>query len=390
MPKKKTTESFVTEAKAVHGDKYDYSKTVYIKAREMVTITCSTHGDFEQMAYTHVAPQSQRGCKKCAMDALYNKSRETSEGFINKSKLIHGDKYEYSKTKYNGNARALVTIHCMTHGDFNQQPVVHLQGSGCPACSNILVGLIKRKKAANTFIKKAKRIHGDKFDYSKVNYKTAKTCVTIICPVHGEFTQMPTDHLNYRGCKQCGIKVRSDKKRKNKEVFIDEAKLKHNNKYNYERTIYVTTNNKVDIFCPEPNHGVFQQRPADHLNGQGCPLCTKYGFRAEEDGFVYILKSKCNSYIKVGISNNYEYRINRLVRRTPFEFDFMHKFPMSGYDALDIENKWHKILPTAGFTGFDGCTEWFHINSVFMSKIKELKLPKEYSQWSKSCLEITL
>ena len=120
----------------------------------------------------------------------------TTEDFIKKAKEVHGDKYDYSKVVYKGN-RTLVTIVCPIHGEFQQKPSNHLSGNGCPDCSG------NKRLTTEDFIKKAREVHGDKYDYSKVKYVNTSTKVCIVCPEHGEFQQTPNDHLGGKGCPNC-------------------------------------------------------------------------------------------------------------------------------------------------------------------------------------------
>ena len=121
------------------------------------------------------------------------------------------------------------------------------------------------------FTEKAKKVHGDKYDYSKVEYINNKTKVCIICPEHGEFWQTPDSHLRGRGCRQCSIKSMKDKQRLSTEDFIEKAKEIHGNKYDYSKVDYVNSQTKVCIICPK--HGEFWQTPLNHLKGKGCPDC---------------------------------------------------------------------------------------------------------------------
>ena len=122
----------------------------------------------------------------------------STEEWIQKAKKVHGDKYDYSKVKYY-NAHTKVCIICPIHGEFWQTPASHLMGNACPKCGG------KTKLNTDKFIHRAKEIHGDKYDYSKVEYINATTKVCIICPIHGEFWQTPAKHLSGKGCKKCGI-----------------------------------------------------------------------------------------------------------------------------------------------------------------------------------------
>lgn len=120
------------------------------------------------------------------------------------------------------------------------------------------------------FIARAKKVHGEKYNYSKVNYRTLKDKVTIICPVHGEFYQTPKLHLR-QGCKQCGIDQRAAKNRLSLATFIEKANSVHANKYDYSQVIYKNGNLNIDIICM--THGPFSQIAHSHLQGQGCPKC---------------------------------------------------------------------------------------------------------------------
>jgi len=131
--------------------------------------------------------------------------RLTTEEFIQKAKLVHGEKYDYSESKYKTNKYKII-INCFTHGKFEQTPVNHLYNKqACPICANkILIEHNERQKLTNNdFIEKAKAVHGDKYDYSKVCYINKKTKIKIICPEHGEFEQKPEYHLRSCGCPKC-------------------------------------------------------------------------------------------------------------------------------------------------------------------------------------------
>lgn len=131
-----------------------------------------------------------------------------------------------------------------------------------------------KKLTQEEFIRRARELHGDRYDYSKVEYVNARTKVCIVCPRHNEFWQTPRDHLSGYGCKTCGLEVISDSKRMTLHCFLDKANEIHNSKYNYSKVEYIGTENKVCIICPE--HGEFWQTPHRHLSGQGCPLCGRH------------------------------------------------------------------------------------------------------------------
>lgn len=189
-------------------------------------------------------------------------NRIKKEEFIERSQKLYNNKYDYSEIEYK-NTGIKVKIICPEHGAFYKTPINHLNGQGCPICSKL-----NKKLTTEEFIKRAREVHGDKYDYSKVEYIKSNKKVCIICPIHGEFWQTPHDHLRGCGCPNCA---------KNKKLtqyeFIERAKYIHNNFYNYSKVVYKNTEEKVCIICPE--HGEFWQTPHSHLSGVGCPLCAK-------------------------------------------------------------------------------------------------------------------
>ncbi len=124
--------------------------------------------------------------------------RLTTEKFVQKAKEVHGDRYEYSLIEY-VNDKTAVTIICRDHGPFLQRPGNHTtQKTGCPRCGGV------KRLTTVTFIEKAKAVHGDRYDYSLVEYLNNKTAVTINCRDHGSFSQRPDKHLAPQGCPDCG------------------------------------------------------------------------------------------------------------------------------------------------------------------------------------------
>jgi very-short-patch-repair endonuclease len=216
----------------------------------------------EQIPSSHLSGQ---GCYKCGNNTL-----KTTEQFIIDAKNIFGDKYDYSKVEYKG-AHVKVIISCSEHGDFEMKPNCHLSNQGCYKCGRKEVS-IKLSLTKEEFIKKSKKVHGDKYDYSKVKYNGNKTNVIIICKIHGEFLQKPNGHLSGNGCTKCAIIINSDRNRKSLEQFIIEATQVHGNKYDYSKVEYLNTREKIIIICKI--HGEFLQSPEDHTHSKaGCPRC---------------------------------------------------------------------------------------------------------------------
>ena len=210
--RKKTTKEFIKEAENLHGNKYDYSKTNYLGNNKKVCIICPEHGEFWQTPAMHLSGQ---GCPKCGLASRVSKRTNNTETFIEKARKIHGDKYDYSKVEYK-NARTKVCIICPEHGEFWQTPAVHLRGGDHPKKASKKAQDKRDRVTTSEFIEKAKLVHGDKYDYSKLEYINNKTKVCIICPIHGEFWQIPDGHLHGQGCPYC----RESKLEKNVENIL--------------------------------------------------------------------------------------------------------------------------------------------------------------------------
>ena len=147
---------------------------------------------------------------------LYMK-KITTEEFINRARKVHGNKYDYSKVEYINN-KTKVCIVCPEHGEFWQTPNAHLQGQGCYKC-------FRHVYDNKSFICESRKIHGNKYDYSKVEYKSLHNKVCIICPEHGEFWQTPNAHIQGQGCYKSFRQVYDNKS------FISETRKIHVNKY---------------------------------------------------------------------------------------------------------------------------------------------------------------
>jgi len=302
-----------------HGNRYDYSKVKYVNVSTDVVIVCKIHGEFLQNPGRH---KSGTNCPKCSGGVKLSR-----EELINDFVKAHGDIYDYTKVKY-VNAHTKVIIICKQHGEFLQNPQSHKSGGICPKCYSEKEFISKIPK--NEIIDRFKLIHGDKYDYSKVIFKSTQKKVKIICKVHGVFEQLPKSHINGSGCPDCHGVIKNTtssflQKLKEKghwndnydysklsyvnaktpvmlfnkltetyhsinahtlltrntkcviqnavdktEFFIKSSKLIHDNTYDYSLTKYAP-GKKVKIICAK--HGVFEQQPSKHLNGSGCNSC---------------------------------------------------------------------------------------------------------------------
>lgn len=193
-----TTDKFTYKASLKHKGVYDYSKVVYINNRTKVTIVCPTHGDFEQAPRNHLVGS---GCQKCGLITSANKHLKTTEEWVLKAKAVHGNRYSYNKVDYKNNV-VKVIITCPAHGDFEQKPASHINGRGCKKCA-IASSHQMNPKSTEAFIQEGSKTHNGFYTYDKVVYERSDKKVIITCPVHGDFEQMPSNHIRGNGCPNC-------------------------------------------------------------------------------------------------------------------------------------------------------------------------------------------
>lgn len=195
MSKKLNTETFISRSKAVHGDKYNYDKSVYVNATVKIIITCPIHGDFETLPYNHYAGNT--GCKHCGYESQSNTKKRTTADIISEFQNTHGTYYDYSKVKYTG-SKHNVSIICPVHGEFLQNPQSHINGMGCKKCSTKY-----NRKSTKQFVAECKERFPE-YDYNHVSYVNNYTPVELICNKHGSFHIAPKDLLFYhRSCPKC-------------------------------------------------------------------------------------------------------------------------------------------------------------------------------------------
>lgn len=243
----KARNEFADKANKIHNGKYDYSKVEYIKTSEKVCVICPEHGEFWITPNSHL---NGSGCRLCAIRDNHDAKRKSVEQFISESKNVHGDKYDYSKVKY-VNSKTKVCIICPEHGEFWQSPLKHLIGQGCPKCGIEKVANGQRFDT-DTFIKRAKEVHGDKYDYSKVEYKGYDKPVCIICPEHGEFWQTPDSHLQGSGCQRCAKRLSKNED----EIYNFIAGIIGKENVEKSNTSILPNHAEIDILVPHMKIGI--------------------------------------------------------------------------------------------------------------------------------------
>lgn len=388
-----TTEDFIKKSREVHGEQYDYKKTNYIGSNKNVLITCKIHGDFEVRASDHYG-KTRRGCRSCGKGSMNNVGRLTTQSFIKRSRDVHGAKYDYSRSIYKG-AASKICIICPVHGEFHMRPSAHYgpQKQGCKSCGN------RPDVTTESFVESAISKFGDKFDYSKVVYRKASEKISIVCPIHGEFSITPGGHLNGAGgCKACSgrrdisnedylsmlvsafgdtydyskVKYRGQhesitlicrihgpfqKKARDAisstgcqeclkftlEDFIAKATDRHQGKYDYSKVEYISTRAYVTIICP--HHGSFEQTPNRHLDGRGCPVCgIESNLLSNRDPgdrcilYYLHLSYKGHSFWKVGITTKSVDTRYKLLKKDGVIIRDSHEVETTIQQAINAEN----------------------------------------------------
>lgn len=246
------------------------------------------------------------------------KKKLTLEEFIRRARLIHGDRYDYSKVVYINNYTKIIII-CPIHGEFEQSPKKHLYGRGCSKCNGGV------KYSLNKFISLASKLHKNeqgqpKYSYNYIEeYVNSKTKVPIFCSInnHGIFYQSPSKHLTGEGCPKCGIETTISYTKYNNDIFIQKAIELYNVleiQYTYIKTRYINSVSKIIVTCVK--HGDFKISPASHLQGIGCPRCR------ESKG-----ETKIANYLdSMKISYSREYKLD--------SYNYRYDFYLEGYNLL--------------------------------------------------------
>lgn len=323
--RKLTNNEWVSEMMQLHGDGYSYEKCHYDGSHSKVTITCKKHGDFITEAGQFAKGY---GCPLCRKE---EREQSTIKNFLSEARKVHGDKYTYRFDQ----GKNRVTVICPEHGEFVQNRYSHLSGCGCKECYR------ERRKNKNKdqkllterWIKKARSVHGDKYDYSKSVYKSAKEKILIICPEHGEFLQTASEHTGGKGCPKCGIERNRQRFIFDKEKMIEAARKVHGDKYEYVGEYHGMRKNMV-MKCPI--HGEFSMLPTNHIHGKkGCPECGKIKCRESNTMTTEQFIERC----KAAHGDKYDYS-NTVYNGWNNEFEYVcHKKYANGDEHGVIRQK---------------------------------------------------
>ena len=335
--RKGTWESFMERAEKAHPGKYAYDKGTFKGVHAKMRITCPVHGDFWQIPKDHIRahPKIPAGCPKCGIESRVQKVTRTTDEFIKEARKVHGSLFDYTHTEY-VRSPDLVEIACPVHGPFIQIACNHLLGQGCPLCG-VARRVVSRTFDTDKFIKLAREAHGDRYDYSRVAYRTSGRKVTIGCPEHGWFEQVPSHHWAGSGCKKCSFDALADRRRRSMGDVVNRFREVHGDLYEYPEFDYTDTQQRIVIVCKQ--HGAFTQRVSDHTTGNGCQKCAARASTAERELREFVLSLPVESVFNdrsglagTGLSGNHR------------ELDVL--FPGRGL-AIELDGiYWHSSRPT--------------------------------------------
>lgn len=326
-----TNEEFVTRANTLYSNRYDYSEAVFTRSADKIKIICPQHGPWWPTANNHL--RGQAGCPDCAGNL-----KLTAESFITKARKVHGDKYDYRKTVCPKNSKSKVSISCAVHGDFHMTPNSHLTGQGCPKCA------FKGHITYEYMVSSAVDVHGSKYDYSETVYERANKKLTIGCNTCGnKFKVNFGNHiLQKQGCPFCAGK------RITTEDWIATATKTHSGQYDYTYSQYFGAKEKVLILCPE--HGPFWSGASSHANsGHGCPKCWGVGPSKGQTEVYAFVDTLASAKLEVKLPES-RYRYDILVEDHNIAIEYSGLIWHSARYSVDTRKdyKKHKLAESLG------------------------------------------
>lgn len=287
------------------------------------------------------------------------------------SQLCEGTIYSFVRwVDGYSNPKSRFICACEKHGEWESRfDNFSSKGNRCPECRKEKLSDAQRvpKRDREKQILKHCAMRGYSFVKWVNDYVNSSSRLVCSCPEHGEWESAFNNLINQNnGCPVCRGNEKS-----NSEEFKNKSIEKHGNKYDYSKVIYAGNKTKVTIRCHQ--HGDFKQTPANHLSGQGCPGCAQSGFDQTKPATMYTIRSNCGQYVKIGITNNFKRRFQKLKHVTPFDVSVIERIECDGQTARQFEKMFHDKFESAGFTGFDGATEWLRWSTELQYWLRLLK-----------------
>lgn len=347
-----TVKDFIKRAIEKHGNKFDYSLVKKINGQyTKIKIICDKHGITTQTPKSHLI--SKHGCSECGIEQANISKKMGLEEFLKRSKEIHGDKYDYSLVAGFNKTIDKVKIICnktdidgIKHGVFEITPSAHINrngnlrgdrlGRGCTKCG-IEERNASHRVTVKQFLKNAKKVHGNDYDYSLIKeIIRVKDLYPIICNIdksHGVFYQNLDNHINKeQGCPIC----KNENMGKNRvmpfQEFLNRSNKIHNNKYDYSKFIYKNVDTPGIIICLRDGHGEFLKDPYHHINReQGCIVCSESTI--ENKAHRIFKKSRIN-FMR-------QKKYDDCRRKNKLSFDFLLKFKNKKVLLIELDGPHH-------------------------------------------------
>lgn len=238
-------------------------------------------------------------------------------------------------------------------------------GSGCHQCAGL------RRFSSTEYEERINKLEYLYFIKWHGEYNGVRSKAVVRCRIDGfEWASRVNDLINKnKGCPQCAnLRRWSSAENEQRINKSGDGKFKFVSWVGNHKNIY----SKAIIRCLVDGFE-WTAKVNDIVNcGSGCPKCSKHGFQLDKTGYLYALRSECGQYIKVGISNNPNRRHKELERRTPFKFNLVERISGDGAKISDLEKYFHGKHERAGFTGFDGATEWLICTPQLLEELREL------------------
>ena len=343
---KLTQEQVINSFKEVHGDAFDYSKVVYVDTHTPVEVYCKKH-DF---TFTPTPKNHKKGsgCTQCGREAQMEKAKKDFDKFKQEMFDLYGDQYDFNNSKY-VNTKTELTAICKTHGEFSKAPFSLLNGSACDECCK------KQTKYNNKemFIEEAKKVYGDKDDYTNTEIISASEKMEVVCTKHNHtFTKGIQTYLGGWGCPICSAENYRKLRAIPSEEYYRRVNEKHENKYTYAGD-FTTLSGVVTFFCEE--HGEQRLNANSHLIGAGCKKCEKTPIKTNKrtkEGYCKLANGRPTKLYFLECSKDGErfYKIGKTFKEISerytkskmyYDYEIKHIYTSSAEEIWDLEESFH-------------------------------------------------
>jgi hypothetical protein len=355
---------------ALYGEDLKYLSG-FSNTRANCIFVCTKHGEVTARFSTLFT--TKNGCNICHREKYFLKTAID----------LHGDKYNYSESKYIC-SREKVKIYCNAHKQyFMQLPSAHLQGQNCPKCGHDSSSK-NMTKDLSCVVPSFREVHGGEYEYDHVDYKQSNILVYITCSIHGDFSMTPSNHLGGQGCSKC---LQEKSKLIYADRFIENSKAVHGDYYDYSKVVYTKSSEKVIIICPL--HGEFSQKANSHTNGRGCRGCSKGKqqrwtithinrdpeLAKSTPYYIYFVNMRdCGKDVyKIGVTKNKVSRLQNLRKEAGTVTD-VSLFNTNLYTAISLEDYIKNLFSSMQYIPeqkFGGYTELFSLEDRHIKFVKE-------------------